>query len=119
MNYFIKNESISKSNFIHIYSGITKEELDRKIDQLFLSSGYTMKDGQIGKATYVKGNRVLRLLLGAFIKYFKFDVITSSNSLSEIKMEVKKETSGMSGGLIGVSQVNTELKRLAQIFQTI
>ena len=119
MKSFIKNESTSKSNFIHIYSGITKDDLDKKIYELLLSSGYKLKDGQFGNATYVKGNRALRILFGAFVKYYKFNIMTSSNSSDELKVEVEKESSGMSGGLIGVSQVKNELKRLAQILQTI
>jgi hypothetical protein len=119
MKNFIKNEISSKKNFIHIYSGISKDELDMKIDDLLVSSGYKMKEGQIGNATYVRGNRVLRILFGAFVKYFRFNLITSSNSSDEIKVEVKKETSGMSGGVIGIIQVKKELNRLGQIFQTI
>jgi len=118
MKNFVKNESTSKSNFIHVYSGISKDDLDKKIDKLFLSSGYKMKQGQIGNASYVKGNRALRILFGAFVKYFKFNIVTTLNS-DEVKVEVKKDTSGMSGGLIGVSQVNKELKQLAQLLQTI
>ncbi|MCD6556525.1 MAG: hypothetical protein J7K64_04960 [Bacteroidales bacterium] len=104
---------------MHIYSGISKDELDVKIDELLLSSGYKMKEGKLGNATYVKGNRALRILFGAFVKYFKFNIETNSNNSDELKVEVKKATSEMTGGLIGVSQVKKELKRMAQILQSI
>jgi hypothetical protein len=119
MKNFIKNESTSKENFIHVYSGISKDELDKKIDKQLLSSGYRMTDGKLGNATYVKGNRTLRILFGAFVKYFKFIVVSTSNNSDEVKVEVKRATSGMSGGLIGVGQVKNELKRLAQVLQTL
>ena len=116
MKNFVKNESISKSNFVHIYSGITKDELDKKIDEQMVLSGYKPVKGEPGNASYEKGNKVLRILLGAFSKYFKFDILTTVNS-DEIKFELKKVTSGAAGGIVGVSQVNKELKRLAAQFQ--
>jgi hypothetical protein len=120
MGYFIKNDVTTKSNFVHVYSGISKDELDKKIDQLLVSSGYTMKEGQIGHAVYAKGNRVMRILFGAFVKYFKFTIVTGGSSDSdEIKLAVRQESSGMSGGLIGMNQVKNELIRLGQILQTI
>ncbi|PID27436.1 MAG: hypothetical protein CR982_05695 [Candidatus Cloacimonadota bacterium] len=63
-----------------------------------------MKEGQLGNGSYVKGNRTLRIILGSFAKYFKFNIITTLNS-DEVRLEVKKATSGMIGGIIGVGQV--------------
>ena len=119
MGHFINNEVTSKSNFVHVYSGISKEELDKKIDQLLISSGYNLQEGQLGNGVYVKGNRVLRILFGAFVKYFKFNIITKSTGADELKLAVLQESSGMSGGLIGMNQVKNELIRLGQILQTI
>jgi len=118
MKHFVTNESTSNENFTHVYSGISKGDLDKKIDKLFLSSGYKMKEGQVGKASYVKGNRVLRILFGAFVKYFKFHIETTKNS-DAVKVTVGKETSGMSGGVIGINQVKKELKHLASLLETL
>lgn len=94
--------------------------MDKKIDQLLVSSGYSLKEGKIGHAVYAKGNRVMRILFGAFVKYFKFTIVTGGSSDSEeIKLAVRQESSGMSGGLIGMNQVKKELTRLGQILQTI
>ena len=118
MTTFLRNETASNKDFIHVYSGISKDDLDKKIDKLFLSSGYTLKEGQPGDATYVKGDRILRILFGAFVQYFKFNVVTTQYA-DEVKLEVTKSTSGMSGGVIGVNQVKKELRQLEQLFQTI
>jgi len=119
MGSFVKNESVSNANFIHIYSEISKDELDEKINNLLLSNGYRIKERQLGNTTYVKGNIALRILFGVFCNYFKFNITISSNSSCEFKVEVKKDTSGILGGLFGIVQVKNEFKRLAQILQTI
>lgn len=119
MKNFTKNESSSNSNFIHVYSGITKAEMDEKVHKLLISSGYQKIEGVKGDGTYTKGNRVLRILLGAFIKYFKFKIKSIAYEPDEVKVQVYKESSGMSGGLIGMNQVKNELNRLSDSFKTI
>ena len=119
MGNYLKNHLNSNENFVHIYTDISKEDLGNKIDQLMFSSGYKRVVGQPGDGVYEKGNKTMRILFGAFIKYFKFNVLTFTDETNEIRVQVTKESSGMSGGLIGIDQVKKELLRLAQIFSTI
>ena len=116
---FSRNETSTAEMFLHVYNGISKEELDRKIDNLLTTWGYTMKGGENGQLIYEKGNRTMRLLFGAFVKYFKISVQTIVSAPDEIKCEVRSQTSGFSGGLIGVNQVKTEIRNLFSAFQNI
>lgn len=118
MSYFQKNEFLSADSFIHIYSGISKEGLDEMIFSAFITSGYRLVVGEKGNGTYERGNRTMRLLFGAFSKYFRFQVMTYVDG-SNYKVQVIKESSGMSGGMIGMDQVKKELTRLSLVLQSI
>lgn len=72
-----------------------------------------------GNGLYERGSRGMRILLGAMHKYFKFDVKIELINPTDIRVEVKKTSSGMSGGLIGMNQVKTEMARLNNLFQSI
>jgi hypothetical protein len=112
MSYFIKNEVLSKDYCVHLYSGISEKDITNKVDRSLHVLGYKQKSGMPGNGEYVKGNRTMRILLGAFHKYFKFSVSSSANG-NDTKVTIGKKSSGMSGGLIGVSQVKKEMKRIA------
>lgn len=118
MNYFSANEKISGKDFVHLYTGVTIEDLTSLIEKEMLSSGYKKLDSTAEKITFSRGNRVLRILFGAFVKYFKFSFrFSMDQELDGVKVHVVKDTSGMSGGIVGVSQVKKELKRIAQQLQ--
>jgi len=118
MNYFQKNEFFSPDSFIHIYSGISKDGLDDMINHAFIASGYRLIIGEKGNGTYEKGNKTMRILFGAFVKYFKFQVLTYVDG-PNFKVQVIKGSSGMSGGVIGMNQVKKELARLSLVMQSI
>ncbi|MBL4662969.1 MAG: hypothetical protein JKY22_05320 [Flavobacteriaceae bacterium] len=94
------------------------DELNPNVDAVFTSSGYQLKDGEPGNGTYVRGNRTMRILFGAFIKYFKYNVF-SEVSGTGIRLSVVLATSGMSGGLIGMNQVKKESTRLSEALSQI
>lgn len=112
MPNFVSNELNDGATVINVYSGISAQDLAMKVSQKLTASGYSIKEGQPGDAVYEKGNRVLRLIFGAFYKYFKFGVRVEDAGGGTLKVRVHKLTSGMSGGLIGVGQVKNELKRI-------
>lgn len=118
MPYFQKNENYSNQLFIHQYSGIDAGTLANNADQLLKKDGYNLIEGQVGNGTYEKGNRTMRILFGAFVKYSKIHV--ASNSQGETaKLVVDRKTSGMSGGLIGMNQVKKEMERVAGLLSGI
>lgn len=99
MAHFVKSHHFSKNEFIHTYSGVNEDGLRAKSEDLLLDLGYKVKEENLGLITYEKGNRVLRIVLGAFYKYFKFQVSVEEEQ-EFTKLIVRTETSGMSGGLI-------------------
>lgn len=107
----------AKDRIIYNITGCTKEELDNKLNLFFTSEGYTLKSAEGETHTYTKGNRVLRLLFGAFVKYHKQSVsVKNEGALYSVMLH--KDSSGMSGGLIGMNQVKKEFARLIEAFKT-
>jgi hypothetical protein len=119
MAHFVSTELNDGATVLNVYSGIGAEDLAMKVSQKLTAAGYSIKEGKPGDAVYEKGNRVMRILFGAFVKYFKFGVRVEDGGNGTLKVRVHKLTSGMSGGLIGVGQVKNELKRITADLATI
>ena len=112
MPAFTKNEHYSNQIFVHQYSGVDPNQLANTANQVLTKDGYKLVEGQPGNATYEKGSRTMRLLFGAFVKYSKIHVASTTGE-GVSKLTVDRKTSGMSGGLIGVNQVKKEMERVA------
>ncbi|MBK5723010.1 hypothetical protein JGH11_19255 [Dysgonomonas sp. Marseille-P4677] len=115
MLYFKEDIPNKDSKLIYIYQGTTVAQMQSEIEALMLSLGYK----HLGQGLFEKGSRAMRLLFGAFCKYFKFRVVVEDNSNGEVKVTVSKDTTGLSGGAIGVNQVKKEFYNLSQAFRTI
>lgn len=115
MGYFSGANLNSGERFVYVYSGVSQSELENIIDSSMQSIGYK----HLGNGVYEKGSRTMRLLFGAFCKYFKFQVSLDASDPQNILVGVKKASSGMSGGLIGVNQIKNEMIYLSQAFQSI
>lgn len=118
MAYYTKTEMITKDNCVHLYSGATEKELTEKVNLSMLTMGYKLKQGVPGNGIYEKGNRTTRLLLGAFTKYFKFYISTTAAG-DDFRVTVGKQSSGMSGGVIGIQQVKKEMNVLSAHLQMV
>lgn len=116
MVYFIKNLQTVDGLISNRYQGITVEEMTKKITDLFELQGYQVIDQQFGNLILEKGSRTKRLLLGAFATYYKFSVTMMPDAENELTVNVFQQSSGMSGGLIGMNQVKNELIRLNFLF---
>ena len=103
----------AKDRVIYNITGWTKAELENKLNLFFTSEGYTLKSNQGEVFTYTKGNRVMRILFGAFVKYHKQSV-TIKNDGELFSLMLHKDSTGMSGGLIGMNQVKKEFARLSE-----
>lgn len=115
MAYFKGTTLSSSERFVFSYSGISQPDLEKAIDDLMKSLNYK----HLGGGVYERGNHTTRLLLGAFHKYFKFRVSIDASDPNTILVGVMKATSGMSGGVIGMNQVKTELANLNRLYQSI
>lgn len=119
MKHFTKHETVNNDTCISLYSGVSKDELDNEVDKIFKSSGYKLKEGNPGNATYEKGSKTMRVLFGAFAKHFVFKIKTYANEPDTVKVTVVKGTSGIAGGLVGMKQVKNELTRISTVLETI
>ncbi len=106
----------AKDRVIYNITGCTKEELDNKLNLFFTSEGYKLKSAEGETNTYTKGNRVMRILFGAFVKYHKQSIVVK-NEGELYSVMLHKDSSGMSGGLIGMNQVKKEFARLSDAFK--
>jgi hypothetical protein len=107
----------AKDRVIYNLTGCTKAEVENKLNLFFTSEGYTLKSSEGDVFTYTKGNRVLRLLFGAFVKYHKQSATIKTEG-DLISLMLHKDSTGMSGGLIGMNQVKKEFARLSEAFKT-
>ncbi|MBI5856114.1 MAG: hypothetical protein HZB42_00585 [Sphingobacteriales bacterium] len=107
----------AKDRVIYNITGCTLEELDNKLNLFFTSEGYRLKSSVGETKTYEKGNRVLRILFGAFVKYHKQSV-TIKHEGDLFSLMLHKDSTGMSGGLIGMNQVKKEFTRLSEAFRS-
>jgi hypothetical protein len=106
----------AKDRTVFNITGTTKEELDNKLNLFFTSEGYKYKGEKDSGKIYTKGNKVLRVILGAFWKYFKVYVsVKNENALFSVL--VQRDASGFMGGAIGVMQVRKEFARLTEAFK--
>lgn len=106
----------AKDLMVYNITGCTKEELENRLNLFFSSEGYTLKSSAGDVYTYTKGNRVMRILFGAFVKYHK-QTATIKTDGNLFSVMLHKDSTGMSGGLIGMNQVKKEFTRLCEAFK--
>ena len=116
MAVLVKRDPDVKNQKTFYYSEVEKEKFTQQVHQLLANRGYQLIQGDKSNGAYEKGNRILRILLGAFYKYFKLQLYIEFNGQNEAKLQLIKATSGFSGGAIGVSQVKKEFTNLEQLF---
>lgn len=119
MGYYFQTEHDSKDQVGHLYRGVSAADLAQTVHNQMLKDGYSLNTGQPGNGVYEKGNRVLRILFGAFVKYFKWTILVADAGDGVTRLRMSRETSGMSGGVIGMNQVKNEFNRLKSAFSTL
>ncbi|WP_346883933.1 hypothetical protein [uncultured Algibacter sp.] len=119
MGAFSANTFTTNKEFTHCYKDISEDELANQVNTILVSKGYSLISGTNTHGVYERGNRVMRILFGAFIKYFKCHVNTKTNGDNETQVTLTTATSGMSGGLVGMSQVKNEILGLSEAFKTL
>ncbi len=96
----------------------TVKEVAQKINDFFVSRGYKLEEGTMAVAKYGIGNMTMRMLFGAFVKRFQFNIAVEEVA-GEIKFAFSKSGSGMSGGLIGMKKTTTEMIKIRDLMKTI
>ena len=98
-------------------TGTTREELENKLNLFFASENLPLKSDKGDEKIYQKGNKVLRVLFGVFVKYFKVAVsIKNQGDLFSVKL-VRDMNLAMSRGLIGINKSRKEFARISDAFK--
>ncbi|MGQ0739168.1 MAG: hypothetical protein ACT4OJ_08935 [Bacteroidota bacterium] len=105
----------AEDRVIYNITDCTKEEIDNKLNLFFSSEGYILKSAEGEIRTYEKGNRAMRIIFGAFSKYHKQSVTVKQQG-ELFSLLLHRDSTGMSGGLIGMNQVKKEFARLREAF---
>lgn len=112
-----KSVVIGKHEATYVFKNKSSEELGESINGLFLKKGYKLENGSNVDATYGKGSKIARALLGAFIKRFAFKV-KISNDGDATTLVFSKDGKGYMGGAIGVVQVKNEYESITGILES-
>lgn len=105
-----------KNKLVYEILDTNENELKGILSDLMLSNGYRLSSDQNNILIYERGNRVLRILFGAFVTYHKqkFYIVPEGNKTELI---FEKASSGMSGGLIGMNAVRKEFDKLKELLK--
>lgn len=114
MNFVVAETA--KDHVFYSFSNCTREELDNRLNLFFTAEGYNYKEETENGKIYAKGNQALRVILGAFWKYFKILLLVSPQG-DTFSVLVRRDASGFMGGAIGVSQVHKEFARINEAFK--
>lgn len=98
-------------------TGGTREELENKLNLFFTSEGLPFKSEKGEDKVYQKGNKVMRVLFGVFVKYFRI-VVTIRQEGDLFSVRILRDMSlVMSGGLIGINKSRKEFSRISEAFK--
>ncbi len=106
-----------KDSVVYNITGATKEELDNRLNLFFTTENLLLKSDISEQKIFQKGNKILRIIFGAFIKYFKVVVtIRSENGVFTVKL-YRDMNFIMSGGIIGRTAARKEFARINEAFK--
>jgi hypothetical protein len=100
-----------------MFAKTTTDQLATEVGMLLSQEKYKLEKGSPTEAVYGRGNAVLRVLLGAFIARYKFNV-SIRDSDGKVMLQLTKGMSGASGGLIGASKMKKETARVIEAIRT-
>ncbi len=86
------------------------------LHEFFCAKGYRLENGTPHSGVYGVGNDTARILLGAFVRRYKFQVDVGT-SAGGVWLRVTKGMSGALGGLIGYMAMKRETKRIFESLQ--
>jgi hypothetical protein len=98
------------------FENTNADELAGKVEKFLKGEGYSLEGGSSASGIYGKGNKTLRILLGAFVKRFTWKIEVEDAGSTTVLHFIKDEK-GYWGGAIGVSQVKTEYKRITNVLK--
>ncbi|WP_392560192.1 hypothetical protein [Orbus mooreae] len=115
MATFIKEEFLNDNDYTFLYQCSSDNEFRKIIEQTMLARGYR----NIGDDVYEKGNGTLRMLFGAFYKHYKMEIMPQYLGDDQVRVSIKKRSSGFAGGVFGINQIQKELRELYMLFKVL
>jgi hypothetical protein len=107
------NTQQADNNVVYTIEGLSVEEVSQKISDYFTAQNYKLEKGTKEDGVYGIGNDVMRIIFGAFVKRYKFQVKVTPSEKQTLVTFTKAMT-GVSGGAIGYAKLNKEYKRLTE-----
>ncbi len=104
--------------YVYTFSNCAPEAAAREFANLKQFLGYKIEAGDVYRGTYGIGNKTMRILFGAFVKRYQFDFAIYPNGNDTI-LEYKKGMSGISGGVIGMANLNSEFSRISLMIRNL
>ena len=113
----IKVADFGDDSIVYNITGCTREALENKLALFFTSENLVLKSDTPDEKVYGRGNKILRVLLGVFVKYFKLTVsVRQQNDIFSVRL-FRDMNFIMSGGLIGVKSSRKEFTRITDAFK--
>ena len=107
----------SNDTVVFNITNTTREELENKLNLFFASENLPLKSDKGDEKVYQKGNKVMRVLFGVFVKYFKLVVtVKQQDGLFSVKI-FRDMNLVLSGGLIGINKSRKEFSRISDAFK--
>lgn len=110
---FISSNKTNDTVVTLVFEG-NADELAKNINDFFVARKYKLKQGTLDNAVYERGNYVMRILFGAFVAYYKFNVIIKKDENNKVIVNFLKAHSGIAGGLIGIAKLKKEFNLMAE-----
>lgn len=107
----VSSVKIGADKAVFPFQSTNSDELAEKVQKFLSGLGYKLEEGNNKSGIYGKGSKILRILLGAFVKRFTWGV-KIEESFGESVLTFTKNEKGYWGGLIGVTQVSSEYKKI-------
>jgi hypothetical protein len=102
---------------VYNITGSSREELENKLNLFFVSEDLPLKADKGNEKAYQKGNKVMRVIFGVFIKYFRVAVsIKEQEGLFSVRL-LRDMNLAMSGGLIGIKKSRERFAQISEAFK--
>jgi hypothetical protein len=102
---------------VYNITGATRAELENKLNLFFASEKLPLKSEKGDEKLYIRGSKTMRILFGAFVRYFRVAVtIRQENELFSVRL-LRDMNLVVSGGLIGINKSRKEFTRITEAFK--
>ena len=102
---------------VYNITGATKAELENKLNLFFASQDLPIKSDNGNEKAYQKGSKVMRILFGVFVKYFRVAVsIKEQDGTFSVRL-LRDMNLAMSGGLVGIKKSRERFSELSDAFK--